>query len=79
MRNKFKKSTNAALFATGAIMVVVLVLAEKFLGLISGANMLFASLPVDPTLSLLTVMGAAVVIMMTVFSVMLSKKMKMKL
>jgi len=75
----YKKSTNMALFVTGAFMVVALVLAEKFFGLISGTNMLFADLPVDPTLSLLTVMGAAVVIMMTVFAVMLSKKMKMKL
>jgi membrane protein implicated in regulation of membrane protease activity len=76
---KFMKSTNGALFITGAIMVVILVLLEKFFGLISGTNMLFAGVPVDPMLSLLTVMGAAVVIMMTLFSVMLSRKMKLKL
>jgi len=76
---KFIKSTNGALFITGAIMVVILVLLEKFFGLISGTNMLFADVPVDPTLTLLTVMGAAVVIMMTLFSVMLSRKMKLKL
>jgi hypothetical protein len=76
---KWKKSVNAALFITGAVMVFVLVLIEHFFGLISGANLLFADFPVDPQLSLLAVMGAATVIMMTFFSVVLSKKMKLKL
>lgn len=75
----YLKSTHVALFVSGVILVAVLVLAEKFFGLISKANTLFSDLPVDPTLSLLAVMGAATVIMISLFSVMISKWMKMKI
>jgi hypothetical protein len=74
-----KKSVNAALFITGVIMVALLVVAERLFGVLSGVNVLFAGLPIDPMTSLLALMGGATVILMSLFSVMLSKKMKLKL
>jgi hypothetical protein len=73
------KSTNFALFVTGAIMVFLLVVAERLFGVLSSVNVLFADFPIDPVTSLLALMGAATVILMSLFSVALSRKMKMNL
>ena len=78
MFKKAMKSTHMALFITGAVFVVMLVLAEKFFSLVSDVNSLFATWPVDPKLSMLAIMGAGVVILMSLFSVALSRRMKMK-
>ena len=78
MRMKFMKSTSAALFITGAIMVALLVVIERLFGVLSSANVIFAGLPIDPMTSLLALMGGATVILMSLFSVALSRKMKMK-
>jgi len=79
MMKIIKKWVNTALFATGIIMVAILVAAESYFGVLSSVNVALVDLPVDPMISLLALMGVFTVILMSLFSVALSRKMKMKI
>lgn len=74
-----KKWVNTALFATGIIMAAILVAAEAYFGVLSSVNVYLVDLPVDSTTSLLAIMGVFTVILMSLFSVALSRKMKLKI
>lgn len=72
------KYMHMALFVTGVIIVALLVAVERLFGVLSSVNVVFAGLPIDPMTSLLALMGGVTVLLMSLFSVALSKKMKMK-
>jgi len=72
------KRLHMPLFITGVIIVALLVVIERVFGVLSSVNVVFAGLPIAPETSLLALMGGFTVILMSLFSVALSKKMKMK-